>query len=723
MSMNGEGCGEAAPGGRALYDLLARFQRAEGMGAIHAAALDALIEALGCTRGAILLFDAAGVMRFVMQRGLSPAYCAAVEGHSPWRQGDRDPDPVCVPDIEDANEPDHIKRAILAEDIRGLCFIPLVAERRVIGKMMAYYDAPHAFSRDELAIGVAIALQLSLAMERDKAEHLRRQAEEELRAANELLEVRVRERTGELLAAYEEMSRQAAEHARAEAQALATAQQFRVLVDGVVDYAIFMLDRDGYVSTWNAGARRSKGYAEAEILGEHFSIFYTEEARAAGEPARTLRAARENGRTEIQGWRVRKDGSRFWAHVIVDAIFDAQGELIGYAKVTRDTTEQRLAQESLEQARQALFHSQKMEAVGQLTGGIAHDFNNMLAGIIGALQMLERRIAAGRYSDARPYIDVAIESANRAAALTARLLAFGRRQSLDVRPANIRATVRAMELLLARTMQENIVITLSFEDKELWALTDAHQLESAILNLALNARDAMPEGGQIAIAVRGGVKLPDRAGEFIEVEVADTGFGMTEDVAARAFEPFYTTKPLGAGTGLGLSMVYGFMSQSGGHVEIVSAPGEGARVRLYLPQTEAAAQPAEEAAPAAPAGRGESVLVVEDEPAVRLLVVEVLRDLGYRARQAANAEEAIAILQSRERIDLLISDVGLPGLNGRQLAEIARRDRPDLRVLFLTGYAEPSGVRPGFLPVGMDLMKKPFAVEDLAARVQEIVGR
>lgn len=715
-----ERAGRRAAPHDALYEMLARLYRAESIAQVYEAALDAICDGLGCARASILQFDDAGVMRFVAARGLSDGYRGKVEGHSPWKMGDRDPEPLCVHDILDSDESEDLKATINAEGIRGLCFIPLVAERRVIGKFMAYYPHPHDFSRAELNLAVAIALQLSFAIERVQADEKQREAEEQLRAANELLEVRVRERTSELLTAYEQLRRQSKEREAAEAEALATGEQFQLLVEGVVDYAIYMLDRHGHVSTWNAGARRAKGYGDAEIIGRHFSVFYTDEARAAGEPERALHAARENGRTEMQGWRVRKDGSQFWAHVIIDGIFNEQDELIGYAKVTRDTTEQRRAEQSLEQAREALFHSQKMDAVGQLTGGIAHDFNNMLAGIIGALQMLERRMGTGRIEDARRYLGVATESANRAAALTARLLAFGRRQSLDVKPTDIVSTILSMELLLRRTVRENVVISFDVEGGDLWARTDAHQLESAILNLALNARDAMADGGRLTIGVRRADRFQDKDGDFVVIEVADTGAGMPADVAARAFEPFFTTKPMGAGTGLGLSMVYGFMNQSGGHAEIESAEGAGARVRLYLPAT-AAGEVVAEKPSVVPEGRGENVLIVEDEPSVRLLVVDVLRDLGYRPREAANADEAIPILESDARIDLMISDVGLPGLNGRQLADIARSHRPELKVLFLTGYAEHAAVRGDFLIAGMDLMKKPFAVEDLAARVQEMV--
>ncbi len=397
-------------------------------------------------------------------------------------------------------------------------------------------------------------------------------------------------------------------------------------------------------------------------------------------------------------------------------------------RVEAAVAEQRRSAEALEQAREALFQSQKMEAVGQLTGGIAHDFNNMLAGIIGAMNLLQRRIQSGRYDEAAKYAMAALESANRAAALTSRLLAFGRRQSLDIKAIDANKSARAIEPLVRRTLDENVTLLVQLEDIPL-VLTDAHQLESAILNLALNARDAMPDGGRLTLATRlvrsareAGRDL--KPGNYVEVSVGDTGVGMDADTLGRAFEPFFTTKPQGAGTGLGLSMVYGFAKQTGGDVSIESAPGSGSCVRLYLPVA-AEHMPVDEVAtqPTPNYGRGEVVLVVEDDPLVRMLVLDVLADNGYSAREASDANAALPVIESGEPIDLLISDVGLPGLNGRQLADIARHHRPDLAVLFLTGYAEHAAIRSGFLGHGMDLMTKPFSVDTLAAKIKDMLDQ
>jgi len=503
-------------------------------------------------------------------------------------------------------------------------------------------------------------------------------------------------------------------------------RQFKLLVQGVVDYAIYMIDPEGRVNSWNAGAERNKGYSEEEILGQHFSVFYTPEARAAGEPERALKEAREKGRTEMTGWRMRKSGERFWASVVIDAIYDDDGELAGFAKITRDITEQREAARALEEAREALFQAQKMEAVGQLTGGIAHDFNNMLAGIIGAINLLERRLQDGRFEEARQYAKAALDAANRAAALTSRLLAFGRRQTLDLKAVDVNDTVRSVEALLQRSAGENVTIETNLTPGLPFTRSDSHQLESALLNLTLNARDAMPDGGRITIStakVNQPVAQPDfAAGDYILLSVADTGAGMSPEIISRAFEPFYTTKPSGAGTGLGLSMVYGFVKQTGGHAGIDSRLGEGATINLFLPvSAEQAEQDEALSAVDESLGHGETVLVVEDDALVRTLVMDVLRDLGYAGIQAADAKEAIPYLESRRRIDLLVSDVGLPGMNGRQLADIARQHHPDLPVLFLTGYAEHASVRSTFLGAGMDLMTKPFAVDALAAKIEDML--
>jgi PAS domain S-box-containing protein len=380
------------------------------------------------------------------------------------------------------------------------------------------------------------------------------------------------------------------------------------------------------------------------------------------------------------------------------------------------------------QAEEALRHAQKMDAIGQLTGGIAHDFNNMLTGVLGALDLIRRRVAAGRVSEIDRYIEAATSSANRAASLTHRLLAFARRQSLNTRPVDINHMVESMEELLRRTIGESIELEIDLNSSLRLTHTDEHQLENALLNLVINARDAMPDGGRLLIqtevvhvAVLHDALTP---GDYVRLSVQDTGTGMSSDVIARAFDPFFTTKPIGQGTGLGLSMVYGFINQTGGQVQIDSAEGQGTRIDLYLPchfeANERQVPTNEDPAPPR-ASQGERVLVVEDEPDVRMLVVDVLRELGYSVDVASDGAAALPILLGSGRIDLLVTDVGLPGMNGRQLAEIARQHRPDLRVLFMTGYARNAQVRGDFLESGMDMLTKPFSIDELAQRVRGLI--
>jgi PAS domain S-box-containing protein len=399
-------------------------------------------------------------------------------------------------------------------------------------------------------------------------------------------------------------------------------------------------------------------------------------------------------------------------------------------------TNQRLQNEMVERERaeDALRHAQKMEAVGQLTGGIAHDFNNMLTGIIGSLDLMQRYIADGRTHEIGRFTEAAVSSANRAAALTHRLLAFSRRQSLDRKPLNANELVRSLEDLLSRTKGDHIELKLQLAN-EVWPIsTDVSQLENALLNLVINARDAMPDGGQLLIETANvyldGSDIttlePVKAGDYVMIAVSDNGTGMTPSVLAKAFDPFFTTKPIGQGTGLGLSMIYGFAQQSGGHVSLFSLPGKGTSVRLYLPRLHAmepedVLMPVTGEAPAAIAG--ETVVLVEDDPAVRMLVLDLLNELGYHAHEAEDAKTALPLLESDLRVDLLVTDVGLPGMNGRQLAEIARQHRPDLKVLFMTGYAETAAERQGFLEEGMDMVAKPFSIDLLANKIRTMIGQ
>jgi PAS domain S-box-containing protein len=516
---------------------------------------------------------------------------------------------------------------------------------------------------------------------------------------------------------------------RAEAALRASEERYRVLVSGVVDYAIFMLDPNGMVTNWNAGAERIKGYRASEIVGQHFSRFYTEEDRARGEPQRALEVAAREGKYEAEALRVRKDGSRFWANVVIDALRE-DGRLIGFAKITRDVTERVRIAEALDETRAALAQAQKMEAVGQLTGGVAHDFNNLLTAIIGTLDLLLERADWSR-ERARPLLEAALRSAQRGARLTSGLLAFSRRQTLAPQVTDANRLVAGMSQLLRQTLGETIAIETVLAGG-LWQTSiDPNQLESALLNLAINARDAMPDGGKLTIET-GNTYLDDEyaaaraevtAGQYVLVAVTDTGVGMDAETLGHAFEPFFTTKPEGRGTGLGLSQVFGFMKQSGGHVNIYSEPGHGTTVKLYLPRHRGDILVEDEVAhaPREVRGRNETVLVVEDDAEVRQFAVQALTHLGYRVFEAIDGPSALQLLGRHPEIEVLFSDVGLPGMNGRQLADAARARSPGLHVLFTTGYARNAIVHHGVLDPGVQLLGKPFTVESLARKLRQIL--
>ncbi len=483
-----------------------------------------------------------------------------------------------------------------------------------------------------------------------------------------------------------------------------------------------MLVRDeaGIILSVNPSAKRLLGWDPQEMIGKSIFEFMHPEDRDRTASYVAHQAASDDVITIQNRYRARDGSYRLfdWRGVVEDGVVHAVG---------RDITAEHQAAEELRNTEEALRQAQKMEAIGQLTGGIAHDFNNMLAGIIGSLDVIQRRLAAGRYDDIARFIDGAVTSSRRAASLTQRLLAFGRRQALDVQAVEIGQLVRSLHDLLRRTLGEAIDIGIDVPPGEWWARADAAQLESAILNLAINARDAMPDGGVITIALgsrhlpTSGPRLP--AGDYLTVSVADNGSGMPPEVMRKAFDPFFTTKPLGQGTGLGLSMIHGFMGQIGGDVTIDSAPGAGTTVTMFLPP----AQPSvDEPMPASMAPtslvHGGTVLVVEDDPAIRMLIGSVLDDFNIKSAFAVDGNAGLAILQSDLRIDLLISDIGLPGMNGQQLVKLAREIRPSLPVLFLTGYAKGAGLNGDELEPGTRLMTKPFELSALAGTIEEMLS-
>ena len=500
--------------------------------------------------------------------------------------------------------------------------------------------------------------------------------------------------------------------------ALTDEARFRLLVNAVTDYAIYMLDASGNVASWNAGAERFKGYAAHEIIGRHFSAFYTEEDIQRGVPATALETSARTGKFEAEGWRVRKDGTRFWAHVVIDPIRSPSGALLGFAKVTRDLTERRQAQE-------ALFQSQKMEAIGQLTGGIAHDFNNLLTAVLGSLELVQRRI--GDDPRIAPLVANAVQAAQRGANLTQRMLAFARRQNLHPVAVAIPELVNDMTDLLDRSLGANISIAVRFPPAMGAVLVDRNQLEMALLNLAVNARDAMPRGGAITIEAREQELAATnafalRAGRYAVLSVIDHGEGMDETTLLRATEPFFTTKGVGKGTGLGLSMVHGLAEQSGGRFVLESKPGEGTTASLWLPVMPASAGGApSKTAPddaAFALTKSLAILAVDDDALVLMNTAAMLDDQGHRVTMAYSGKEALKILRSGEAFDLLITDQGMPGMTGAELIDAVRAERPDLPIVLATGYDE----LPGDTARGVPRLLKPFMQGQLLETVKQVVS-
>jgi PAS domain S-box-containing protein len=493
-------------------------------------------------------------------------------------------------------------------------------------------------------------------------------------------------------------------------------RQFRLLVQGVTDYAIYMLDAEGRIASWNAGGERIKGYLADEIIGKHFSCFYTEEDLAIGEPARALDAARNEGKYEKEGLRVRKDGTRFWASVVIDPVYDA-GKLIGFAKITRDVSERKRAEESLQAAQQAMMQAQKMEAIGQLTYGVAHDFNNLLTVISNSLDLM---VVDG--SDAQRVRRLALgaqRAADRGALLTRQLLAFSRRQTLNPAPSDINDLIYAVEGLLRRAAGESVDIEMNLARHLGQSNVDSGEFEAALLNLIVNARDAMEGSGGGRICIRSGerevLETVDglAPGRYVFVSVEDNGSGMSEDVLTRAMEPFFTTKEVGKGSGLGLSQVYGFAAQSGGAATIESVHGQGTVVSINLPISREAASSANDEHAIA------KVLLVEDDSDLQMVMVEALRFLGYVVLTANEGNAALEILRRDPGIDILFSDVVMPkGMSGVELMEHARALRPELKVILASGYAR--GQLPT-IPAGCEYLPKPYRIDDVDSRLRKLM--
>jgi PAS domain S-box-containing protein len=495
-------------------------------------------------------------------------------------------------------------------------------------------------------------------------------------------------------------------------------RQFRSLVAGVTDYALIMLDRVGTVTSWNSGAERIKGYKAEEIIGRHFSEFYTPDDRISGMPNRALSIATATGRFEAEAWRVRKNGSLFWANVVIDAIHDDAGSLVGFAKITRDATERRNAQEALDRAHQHLAQAQKMEALGQLTGGVAHDFNNLLMVVSGQAQALMRRLTDEKNVRS---LEAILTAASRGEALTRQLLTFARRQPQNPRTVNLGQIIVAFHDVLASSARGKVDLRIDIPSAAWPVAIDIPEFELALVNLVVNARDAMPDGGSINVSaknttLRGTETIEGIKGEFVALTVTDTGTGIPPELLTKIFEPFFTTKTAGKGTGLGLSQAYGFAHQSGGAISVRSSVGKGTQVTLHLPRSHA---PIAVLVPAEPAGQmtgsGETILVVEDNPDVKSVAVTLLEQLNYRTVAVENAKSALNVLASGSTVDLVFTDVMLPGdVDGVMLAQTIGKRYPNVPVLLTSGYAKALTGRHG-LPI----LRKPYQLAALAEAIRK----
>jgi PAS domain S-box-containing protein len=517
---------------------------------------------------------------------------------------------------------------------------------------------------------------------------------------------------GELIG-FAKVTRDITERRDAEGALRASEERFRLLVQGVTDYSIYMLSPTGEITNWNAGAERIKGYTHDEVVGTHFSRFYIPEDQAAGLPEKALETARLQGRFESEGWRMRKNGDRFWSHVVIDAIRNSDNELIGFAKITRDITERRESTLALERARDALFQSQKLEALGKLTGGIAHDFNNLLGVIMSGTELLSREFATPA---GRKILESMQRSAKRGAELTQQLLTFARQQPLKQGNYNLNVVIGKFEAVLRRASASPIRFLVELAPKLQLVRTDATQFEAAVLNLVSNARDAMPDGGSLTVrtsnVVLDAVATAGRpGGPHVMVEVCDTGVGMPPEVIARVFEPFFTTKPVGKGTGLGLSQVYGLTQESGGSVEIESKVGEGTTIKLLFPAlVELAGQ---DGASVETNNGNEKALLVDDNEEVLSVAVELFKNMGYDVLTANSGAEALEIIKRTKHIDVLFSDVVMPGMDGVALAKVSREIMPNLTILLASGFPSDELLKENSGLADFALISKPYRMADI----------
>jgi PAS domain S-box-containing protein len=661
---------------KALYEFTNRLYRADSLGAVYESALDAIVSALHCSRASILRFDEHLVMRFVAWRGLSEPYRRAVEGHSPWSPGETNPEPVCLADVAGANLPAELKKIVAAEGIGALAFIPIVASGKLAGKFMAYYEEPHAFAAGEVDLALNLARQLGFAVERMQAEQARQAAERELRELSERLESEVEKRTLE-----------------------------RDRIWNVSEDLLGVGNFEGYFISINPAWTRLLGWSEQEIRAMHVDDLRHPDDKAHSQAGRA-QLAQGVPTVRMENRLRHKDGSWRW----ISWTLTAENGLIYVAG--RHVTVEKEAAAALEQAQRQAAQSQKMEALGQLTGGVAHDFNNLLMIVSGHAQRLHKRLADPRDVRALDAIQIA---ATRGESLTRQLLSFSRAQPLNPTVLSPAETVNGIRDVLSGSLHVNIALALDVAST-IWPVrVDKSEIELALVNLVLNARDAMPEGGRLSISaenvVLGSADATDGlAGEFVALRVADTGCGIPDEIVAKVFEPFFTTKAAEKGTGLGLSQVYGFARRSGGTVAIASEVGRGTTVSLYLPRSHGRVErpPAEDSDQCVAAGE-ETILVVEDNDDVRVVAISLLEQLGYRTASVESASAALARLAAGEVPDGIFTDVVLPGeMDGLALARLVKERYPDVPVVLTTGYAKIFESEPEF-PV----LRKPYQLAAL----------
>ena len=529
----------------------------------------------------------------------------------------------------------------------------------------------------------------------------------------------VRDTQGKLLG-FAKITRDITERRQAQEALRASEEQFRLLVQGVTDYAIYMLSPTGHITNWNVGAERIKGYVRDEVIGTHFSRFYTQDDQASGLPEQALAKAARDGRFEMEGWRVRKDGTTFWANVVIDAIYGDSGALVGFAKVTRDITERKKAAEALQQAREALLQSQKLEAIGKLTGGVAHDFNNLLAVMVGGLERLSTQ------SDGPPnpkVLDSMQRAANRAANLTQQLLTFARQQPMKQEPCNLSQVIDSFDAVLRRVGDSTITFNFQLAPNLGPVMVDATQFEASLLNLMTNSRHAMPGGGTITLSTSE-VELSSHqvealpAGRFVRVTLQDTGSGMSPEVITRAVEPFFTTKPVGKGTGLGLSQVYGFVQQSNGGMTLRSEIGSGTTISLYLPVVPVSDNEKTLSKDARPGNK--KALVVDHDPDARRAAALLVEEIGYEALEADSSAEALDIIKGTRNISVLFTEVAMPGMSGIELGQEVRRLARDVLVVLVSAHGRDALLQSAEEERGykFPLIRKPYRMADMAKQLR-----